>query len=56
MNPEYKSHRLKSKSQPVDRLLLTIVTSLILGLPIFYLILLVILEACEALARMHLIK
>jgi hypothetical protein len=53
MNPGYKSHRLKSKNRPVEKLLLIIVTSLILGLPILYLILLVILQAYEALVCMH---
>jgi hypothetical protein len=56
MNPGYKSHRLKSKNLPVEKLLLTVVTSWILGLPILYLILLVILQAYEALVRMHLIS
>jgi hypothetical protein len=56
MNSGYKSHRLKSKNLPVEKLLLTVVTSLILGLPILYLILLVILQAYEALVRMHLIR
>ena len=54
MNYGRTSRRMKLKRQQMDQVLLTIVTALVLGIPLLCCVVMVLLEACATLVHSHL--
>jgi hypothetical protein len=56
MSHERTSRRMKLNRQQMDQTLLTIITSLILGLPLLCYVLMVVLQACNAMIHNRLFR